>query len=188
MPMFDSISEPIRDLTSPLSALIEPGGGWGRMLHALLCVLWAIVIWGICGGAISRIAIVQIARIQQTSIVEALRFSIRSAASLILAPVCPLLAIGVCSTVVAPFGLLYRLPVVGFPLAGILLFIPLAVGLVMTLLAAGLVAGWPLMLAAVASGAENALDAWSRTFSYLNQRIGAFVAARPWLRWKDSSD
>ena len=50
-------------------------------------------------------------------------------------------------------------------------------GLVMTLLVAGLVAGWPLLHAAMAGGAEDALDALSRTFGYLNQRLGPFIAA-----------
>ena len=46
----------------------------------------------------------------------------------------------------------------------------------MTLLAAALAAGWPLLQAAVAAGAEDALDALSRSFGYVNQRIGSFVA------------
>jgi hypothetical protein len=75
------------------------------------------------------------------------------------------------------FGLLYRVMVVGPALAGILLFLPLAGGLVMTLLVAGQVAGWPLMQAALAAGATGALDALSRTFGYLNQRLGTFAAA-----------
>ena len=48
-------------------------------------------------------------------------------------------------------------------LAGIGLFFPLAAGLVMTLFLAGLVAGWPLLQAATAGGAEDALDALSRS-------------------------
>ena len=59
-------------------------------------------------------------------------------------------------------ALLYRLPFVGGAFAGILLAIPLIVGLIMTCLAAALAAGWPLVHAAVAAGAEDALDALSR--------------------------
>ncbi len=43
----------------------------------------------------------------------------------------------------------------------------------MTLFMAGLVAGWPLLQAATAGGAEDALDALSRIFGYLNQRFGS---------------
>ena len=88
-----------------------------------------------------------------------------------------------CALIGAAFGLLYRLPVVGPALAGIGLFFPLAAGLVMTLFLAGLVAGWPLLQAATAGGAEDALDALSRIFGYLNQRLGAYAAlvALAWL-------
>jgi hypothetical protein len=177
------LSEPVRALTSLLLAFLEPGSGWRTMLHALLSVMWLIVIWGICGGAIARIAIVQVAKMRQTGIGEALRFALRSAVPLILAPCCPLLGLLFCAAIGAAFGLLYRLPAVGPALTAVLLILPLAAGLVMTLLVAGLIVGWPLMQAAVAAGAEDALDAMSRTFGYLNQRIGSFAAllALAWL-------
>ena len=59
----------------------------------------------------------------------------------------------------------------------------LVAGLVMAFLVAGLVAGWPLLHAAMAAGADDALDALSRTFSYLIQRLGLFLAglALAWL-------
>ena len=71
----------------------------------------------------------------------------------------------------------------GRQLAGIGLSFPLAAGLVMTLLVAGLAAGWPLLQAATAGGAEDALDALSRVFGYLNQRLGSYAAlvALAWL-------
>jgi hypothetical protein len=169
----ERLLEPIRLMISPLRALVEPGGGWGRMLHGLVGLLWLIVIWGICGGAIARIALVQIAKQQQAAIAEAFRFAVRSAIPLCLAPLCPLLGLVFCALIVAAFGALYRVPVVGPPLGGILLFVPLLLGLVMMMLAIGLVAGWPLMHAALAAGADDALDALSRSFGYLSQRLGA---------------
>ena len=53
----------------------------------------------------------------------------------------------------------------------------------MTLLLAGLAAGWPLLQAATAGGAEDALDALSRIFGYVNQRLGSYAAlvALAWL-------
>ena len=146
------------------------------MLHALLSLMWLMIIWGICGCAIARIAIVQVAKLRQTGAGEALRFSLRSWSHLIVPSLCPLLGLAISAAVTAAFGLLYRLPVAGPALAGAMLVVPLAAGLMMILLVAGLVAGWPLMHAAVAAGAEDALDAMSRTFGYLNQRIGPFLA------------
>jgi hypothetical protein len=177
------LTQPVRLLTTPLRALLDPASDWATMGHALLGLVWLMIVWGICGGAIARIAVAQVAATRPCGILEGLRFALRSADALIVAPLCPLLAMGVCALTGVAFGLLYRLPKVGPVLAGSALFIPLAAGLVMALLVAGLIAGWPLLHAAVAAGADGALDALSRTFSYLNQRLGLFFAglATSWL-------
>ena len=172
----ERLSGPFRDLLSPLSALFHPGGDWAAMLHAILRITWLLLVWGICGGAICRIAVVRVARMHQTGVGQAIGFSLRKAVPLILAPFIALGCLAFCAAILAGFGLLYRLPYVGGALAGILLFIPLGMGLLMTLLAAALVVGWPLLHAAVAAGAEDALDALSRSFGYLNQRIGSVLA------------
>jgi hypothetical protein len=171
----ERLLEPLRLLVSPLLALVEPGASWGRMLHGLLGLLWLVAIWGICGGAIARIALLQIAKQQQMAIADAFRFAVRSAGPLCLAPLCPLLGLGFCALISAGFGALYRVPVLGPPLGGTLLVVPLLLGLIMAMLAAGLVAAWPLMHAAVAAGADDALDALSRSFSYVSQRLGALA-------------
>jgi hypothetical protein len=169
------VSEPVRLLTTPLGALLDPAAGWGTMVHALLGLIWLMVVWGICGGAIARLAVVQLSTARQPRLGESLSFALRSAGPLIIAPLCPLGGLAGCALVGVAFGLLYRLPGVGPLLAGAALVIPMAAGLVMTLLVAGLVAGWPLLHAALAAGADHALDAISRTFSYLNQRLGLYV-------------
>jgi hypothetical protein len=165
--------EPFLLVISPLRALLNPVSEWGWTLHGFLGLLWLMLVWGICGGVIARMALVQIAKQQKLGIGEAIRFGLRSATPLCLAPFCPVMGIMFCALLVLPFGVLYRLPVIGPAIAGILLFVPLLLGLVMTMLAAGLVAGWPFLSASVAAGADDALDALSRTFSYLSQRLGA---------------
>jgi hypothetical protein len=172
----ERLSEPFRNLLSPLSALFDPRSDWPAMLHAVLAMSWLFVVWGICGGAICRIAVVRVARMQQTGVGEAIGFSRRHAGSLILTPFLPLGGLAFCSAILAGFGLVYWLPAVGGALGGVLFAIPLGLGLIMTLLAAALAAGWPLSQAAVAAGAEDSLDALSRSFGYVNQRIGSLVA------------
>jgi hypothetical protein len=177
------VLEPFRILATPLLALVQPARGWVEMFHSLLSVVWVTVVWGVCGGAICRIAIVQVAQTRQTGIVAALRFAVKNSGPLIMAPLCPLIGVAFCAAIGASFGLLYRLPAIGSTLAGASLVFPLAAGLVMSLLLAGLLAGWPLLQAATAGGAEDALDALSRVFGYLNQRLGPFAAlvALAWL-------
>jgi hypothetical protein len=67
---------------------------------------------------------------------------------------------------------------IGAVLGGVFLFIPLLLGAVMAILLIGLLAGWPLMHASVAAEADDTLDALSRSFSYLNQRLWKFAG---WL-------
>jgi hypothetical protein len=166
--------EPARILLIPLSALLDPRSGWVAMLHASLGLAWLIVVWGFCGGVIARIVAIQEAHLRQPGIPEAALFAWRSATSLILTPCCPLLGLGFCALTGLVFGAIYRIP--GGPaIAGVLLFIPLAVGLLMTLLAAALIAGWPLFHAAMAAGADDALDALSRTWGYVSQRLVLFA-------------
>ena len=137
------LSEPIRLLTTPLLALLDPASDAMMMIHAMLGLIWLILVWGICGGAIARLATIQEAQMRQPGILEGLRFARQSSTWLIVAPLCPLLGIGFCSLLGAGFGLLYRVPH-GAILAGILLVFPILAGLLMAMLAAGLVAGWPL--------------------------------------------
>jgi hypothetical protein len=172
----DRISEPFRILSSTIFTLFSPRSEWLAKLHALASLAWLFIIWTICGGAICRIAIIQVARTQHTGVLPALGFSLQRAKVLIAAPLLPFLGISLCAAIGAVFGLLYRLPVAGPAIAGVFFFIPLALGAVMTLLVAGLLGGWPLLQAAVASGAEDSLDAFSRVYGYMSQRIGKFVA------------
>ena len=169
------ISEPFRLVARAAVSMLRPGTGWREMTGALLTFVWLVVVWGICGGAIARITIVQIAALRQTSAPDAIRFAWSHAASLIGTPLGPLLGVASCALVGGLFGLLYHIPAIGSALAGIGLFVPLLSSLVMTLLLAGLLGGWPLFHAAIAGGADDALDALSRIFGYLNQRLGAFL-------------
>ena len=173
------LTEPERVLARPLVWLLEPGRHSARLVHSLLTVLWAISVWGIFGGAIARLALVGASGTSGAGILGAIRFAVRFALPLIAAPLCPLAAVAVCALVCAGVGLLYWLPAgIGTVLGGIFLFIPLGLGLVMAILLVGLLAGWPLMHASVAAEAEDTMDALSRSFSYLNQRLGKIVG---WL-------
>jgi hypothetical protein len=146
------------------------------MLRAALSLFWLFTVWGLCGGAICRIALVRVGCLQQTGLGEALGFARRNAMPLIFTAFIPFGGLAFCSAALAGFGLLYRLPAVGSTLGGVFFAIPLGLGLIMTLLAAALAAAWPLLHAAVAAGAEDSLDALSRSFGYVNQRLGSLAA------------
>ena len=81
----------------PLFALVDPGSGWATDAARPCELIWLFVVWGICGGAIARIAIVQVAALRQTSVIEALRFAATNAGPLIMAPLCPLFGVAFCA-------------------------------------------------------------------------------------------
>ncbi len=165
--------EPSRILLAPLGTLLDPHAPGLSKLHGLLAVVWLLLVWGPAGGAIARMTVVQAGRSRRVGIGEAVRFGRDSAVSLVLSPLCPLIGLAFCTLTGLVFGLIYRVPG-GSAVAGALLFIPMSVAVVMTLFVAALVAGWPMFHAAVACGAEDALDAMVRTYSYLTQRLALF--------------
>jgi hypothetical protein len=173
----DELIEPFRTLASPVSALFVTGIGPARWFRSALMAIWAAVVWGIAGGAIARIAVVQAAVDRRIGLGSALRFSLGKWSSLIGAPLTPMLAVAILAGCCALFGLIYRIPAgIGGFLATILGFVPLMLGLVMALVLIGLALGWPLMHATIAAESEDAPDALSRSYSYINQRLARYLA------------
>lgn len=156
-------------------------------------VVWAWFIAAAFGGAIARIAAVEIAKDERMEIGEATGYAASNYKAFFWAPVS--VVIGICFFAFCNMavGLILRcvyslfdnrlvdmnsgtLDAVAHVAAwtGLVLGFPLALlaGFLIVLLAAGLLAGWPLMLPAMAAEGTDAFDAVSRSFSY--------VFARPW--------
>jgi hypothetical protein len=171
------MTEPFRAVVGPFWVLFSRGVGPARWFQSLLMALWSVTVWGIFGGAIARIAVVQVASDRRLGIGTAFRFALRKSGSFIGAPLTPMVAVTLFSVFLATFGLLKRIPWgVGPSIAAFLGFVPLLIGLVMALILLGLAAGWPLMHATVAAEGEDAADALSRSYSYVNQRFVRYVA------------
>jgi hypothetical protein len=142
-------------------------------LFAVLFTAWFLLIWSVFGGAVSRIAAVHVARDEKISVRQALRFSISKVLSFLFAPLIPLLIILVIGLIVAGVGwLLMTIKVVGPIILGLVFFLALLAGFIMTLVALGTIGGFNLMFPTVAVEGSDSFDAISRSFSY--------VFARPW--------
>lgn len=163
--------EPARLIMAPFfAAMDEPSDlGGGAFVHAVLAAFWSVLVWGLIGGAISRVAVVGLVQGERVGVRNALRFAVRKAVPLVGAPLIPVLGIVMITTLLAGFGLLYRLPG-GSVVAGVLALLPLIGGLLLTLMVIGLAVGWPMMPASVACQAEDGFDALSRSYAYLRQR------------------
>ena len=111
-------------------------------------------------------------RDEKIAIRQALRFSTAKFLSFFSAPIIPLLIILAVGIVVAIGGLLLNVPWIGPIIVGVLFFLALVAGFVMTLVAVGMAGGLNLMYPTIAVEGSDSFDAISRSFSYLY--------ARPW--------
>jgi hypothetical protein len=156
--------------------LLGVAPGWGISQHPLFFIilgLYMLVIWAIFGGAIARIAAVQVARDEKISFRQALSFSTAKFLSFVSAPIIPVAIILVVGAVVwLGAVVLFNIPWIGPILGGALFFLALAAGFVMTLVLIGLLGGFNLMYPTIAVEGSDSFDAISRSFSYL--------FARPW--------
>ncbi len=163
-------SEPFRAVVAPFFDVFSTGQGPRGFLRASMTGVWAVLVWGIVGGAIARIAAVQHATGDRIGMGTALRFALSHAAGLVGGPLCPMIGLGFFAALCGGMGLLYQLGPIGSTVAGIFAFLPLMAGLIMAMLLVGLAVGWPLMIATVAVESEDAFDALSRSYSYVYGR------------------
>ena len=128
-----------------------------------------MAVWALLGGAISRIAAVQLAAEERIGWGAALRFAASKWPSYFAAPLLPLLGVVLVAVPLWVLGLLLRLDA-GVVLGGLLWPLALLAGLVMALLLLGLGFGWPLMWATISTEGTDSFDALSRSYAYLFQR------------------
>jgi hypothetical protein len=154
------------------------GPGWAlsqRPVYFILLGLWGAFVWAVLGGAIARIAAVEIARQEKISIRNALRFSLAKMVSFASAPIMPVVIVVGFALALALLGWLTEVSYVGpvvmvvISVAFVLVII-LSVMLVLALL--GTVFGFGLMYPTISVEGSDSFDAISRSFSY--------VYARPW--------
>jgi hypothetical protein len=164
------VLQPVRDLTEPFQRLFDRDTDFRFTLVMLACALWAVLVWAIFGGAITRAAAVQLAREEKISLVEALRFSGGRFLSYVGAPFIPLCGIGAFAALCALGGLISLIPYFGEIFAGVLWILPLIAGLLMAVILLGWAVGWPLMFGTISMEGSDAFDALSRAFAYAFQR------------------
>ncbi len=141
----------------------------------ILGLLWFTLVLGFFGGAICRMIVSEIAPGRKISLLQACQFAARNLVALVLAPACLIMVALGCGLLVALYGKIGAIPRVGELLVGVGLVIPLVLGLISMFAILLLAAGWPLLIAAVAAGATDALDAIARVVSYLQQNLSALV-------------
>jgi hypothetical protein len=137
--------------------------------------LGLLAIWSYFGGAISRIAAVELAKDERIEMREARKFACRKYWAYLWAPLVP--AIGVCILGLCNFlgGLFGCIPVAGDFAMGVFFPLSLLAGFLIALITIGGVAGYGLMVPAISAEGTDAFDGISRAYSYIYSKPWRFV-------------
>jgi hypothetical protein len=165
--------EPLVKFLRPVTFLLNAKAGFWNRVYFILVLLWTLATWAYFGGAITRMAAVQVARKEKIPMREALRFTQSHLLSYFSAPLIPLAGILLFCILLFIYGLLHNLiPVVGdIVVDGLFWWLVLSAGLIMAIILVGLV-GWPMMYATISAEGSDSFDALSRSYSY--------VLSNPW--------
>jgi hypothetical protein len=167
--------EPVVKLFRPVVYFFSPGADWYSSLYFLLMMLWLVATWSFFGGAITRIAAVQVARGEKIGLVEALRFVCKRYLSYLTAPLFPVAFVFAMLVVLIVFGgIIQLIPLLGDLWSGLFWGVWIVIGLLMAVALVGLV-GWPLMAATISAEGTDSWEAVSRAFSYVFQKPWNFV-------------
>jgi hypothetical protein len=176
-----SLLTPVRTLIEPARVIFEVNVSWSELAFAWTQLFWALVVWSLIGGALSRMNALQFAKRKRLSVGAALRFSRRQLLNYLVAPFLPLSAVLILQGFNWLLGLLASLvPSVGFVAIGIGWIVVLFSGFLMAALVLGIACGWPLMIAAISTEDSDGFDGLSRAFGYLFDRpwqAGLFVVS-----------
>ncbi len=142
---------------------------WRDRCFLILSALLTVAIWAYCGGAISRMAAVQLAADEKLGFIAATRWARKKWLSYFVAPLFPLMGVALAAIPLWVMGVLQKSNV-GVLITGPFWFIALGFGFVMALLMMGLAYGWPLMWATISVEGTDSFDALSRTYAYVLQR------------------
>ena len=169
---FGWLTWPMETVFRPARRLFDFGNRWSEVATAWTSLLWALLVWGVFGGAMSRMMAVRFARDESVALRAALRFSIRNWQSYLYAPLLPMLGVGFFTLVAFSLGSLERWLVVsnGTVLA-VSGFVPVLCALAMTILLGLMAVGWPLMTLAISTEGSDGFDGLSRAFGYVLNRF-----------------
>jgi len=163
--------EPIyRQFVEPVARLFQSPLSITQAAYHAFGFLWLLVVWAFFGGAITRVAIVRLGREEPYGLGDAVRHAAARLGAYVGAPLFPLIGVALVALPIAGLGLLARGDG-GLLAAGILWIPALFGGLLIAILLAGLLFGWPLMWGTISAEERgDVFEAFSRSYCYAFQR------------------
>ncbi len=147
-----------------------PVGMWKHDRWFTICYgAFFVVVLALGGGALSRMAAVEIAHEEKLRIQEAVEFARRAWRRLIFSLLLPLLIAGGLSVLLVLFGKVLMLPYLDV-LGGVLYGVALLIGCGVVFLLVGYGAGFSMLVPAVACENCDAADAHQRAYAYVLSR------------------
>jgi hypothetical protein len=158
--------EPLVKFLRPVGFLLRSGAGPLNWLYFLLVIVWTVAVWAIIGGAITRIAAVQLCRDERVRIGEAIRFTLARWKSYFFASFFPLATVAGIVLILILFSLGNLIPVFAEFWDGILWVAVLALGFLMAGVLVCMI-NWPMIHATLSTEGSDSFDAVSRSYTYL---------------------
>lgn len=162
--------EPLVKFLRPVAYFLHPNATFVDQLYFLLVICWTVATWAVFGGAITRIAAVQVARNEKIGMMESLRYVLARWQSYVFASFAPLIGVAIFIVILMLFfGIPNWIPIFAEFWMAIFYPVVFVLGLVIAFLLVGLV-GWPMIHTTLSAEGSDAFDALSRSYSYVLQR------------------
>ncbi|MCE2726023.1 MAG: hypothetical protein LW698_04495 [Planctomycetaceae bacterium] len=165
----DRLPPVVADMTRLLAIPFRPSATLREVAGAAARIGWFVLVWSIFGTAISRHVALKLVGEDTPGIVGATWFGSRKWLPAFNAVLFVLVGIFALSVPGAVLGLAMRTEW-GLAFAGAVWPLVLLGAVVLAILAVGMIAGWPLMVACVGVERGDSFQAISTAFSYLYQR------------------
>jgi len=160
---------PLTELVSLVSVPFRPTASLQQTTAAWIRIGWFVLVWSIFGTGISRHVALELVGEEAPGPIGATLYGSRKWLSSFNAVIFVLVGLAALSIPGALLGLAMRTEW-GLAFAGAVWPLVLLGAVVLAILAVGVVAGWPLMVAAVGVERGDSFQAISTAFSYLYQR------------------
>ena len=158
-----------QQLSQPATSVFSLKTTAAGLVYWLLAGLWALAVWAVCGGAVTRTVAVDLACGERVSWSKLVPFVATRFRAYFAAPLIPLLVVAAVTAGSALVGLLLRADW-STVVAGLLWPFLLLAWTAMTLLLVGLLFGWPLMFPTISVEGMDSFDALSRSNNYTFHR------------------
>jgi hypothetical protein len=172
---FPVLVEPLVKFLHPIWVMLNPHTGAVTRFYLLLVTLWTLATWAFFGGAITRLAAVQLAGKDRPGFMETVRFVAARYLSYFAAPLVPLIFVALIIILFIVYGLVLHIwPLFGDVVDIVAFPILVLLGFGQAVLLVGLI-GYPLMYATVSAEGSDTFDALSRSYNYVFQSFWNYL-------------